>query len=122
MPITRTSNNLITTVANLDTFFPEETYETLSEALATYGRETIVLTDASWVTISNSPTSCGLLKLSSTDVSAIFTLCKNGLANNVSKISSVSNGSVYFSCQWSSTDVEICAVNNSSTISVSVGI
>ena len=97
MPITRVSNVLQSTVSALDTFIPEETYETLSEALATYGltsNETIVLSDDSWTTISNSPTSCGLLKLSSTNVSAIFTLSKNTSVDNVSKISSVSNVTV----------------------------
>ena len=69
MPITRTNYNIQTTVTALDTLIPEESYETLSEALATYGltsNETIVLTDSSWTSISNSPTTCGVLTLSST--------------------------------------------------------
>ena len=123
MPITRTSTTLQTQVDGLDTFIPEETYTTLSECLATYGltsSETIVVTDDSWTAISNTPTSVGVLRLSSTNVSAIFTLCKNSSTNNVNKISSVINGSVYFDARWTGANIEIRAVNNSSSISITV--
>ena len=67
MPLTQTSTVLSTTVAALDDFIPEETYLTLNEALLVYGltsNEEITLTNDSWYSISNSPTTCGLLKLS----------------------------------------------------------
>ena len=126
MPYTRTVCGL--TMTRLDTiedFIPEETYATLSEALNGYGiilSETVSVTDDSWHSLSNAPTGKGacLLRCDCTDASTVFVCTKNGSTSNVSKISSVTSGSIYLDCRWSNTNIEIRAVTNSASFDITV--
>ena len=126
MPYARYTNAGIS-MQTVDDFLPEETYATLNDALLDYGlaaSETVSITDDSWHTLSSSPTAKGtcILSLESTNVSAIFVMTKNSTTNNVSKISSVSNGSSYLSARWSGNEIEICAVNNSESFNITANI
>ena len=125
MPYTRIYTGI--TLNTVDTFIPEETYETLSDALNGYGvtiAETVSVTDDSWHTLTTSPTAKGscVVELESTDVSALFVATKSSAGNNVSKVSSVANGSVYFDCRWTNNSLEIRAVNNSASFDITVNI
>ena len=125
MPYTRIYTGI--TLATVDTFIPEETYETLSDALAGYGvsqSETISITDNSWHTLTYSPTAKGsaVVRLTSTNLSAVFVCTKNASSNSVSKISSVNNGAVYLSARWSGNSIEVSCVNNSDSFNLTVSI
>ena len=127
MPYTRNNSTIITTVNELDGFLPNETYETLSDALAEYAitlSETVSVTDGSWHTLSLAPTAKGacIIEPHSTNISAVFVCSKNSSSNNVSKVSSVSYGTVYLSCRWTNTNIEIAAINNTASFDITVNI
>ena len=127
MPYTRYSNTTTAAVEQLQSYLPEETYETLNETLLAYGlsaNETISITDASYHTLSSSPTAKGtcILSLESTNVSAIFVCTKNSTTNNVSKISGVNYGSVYLTARWPGNSIEVAAINNSSAFDITCSI
>ena len=88
MPYTRTNTTIISTVNELDTFIPNESYLTLSDALAEYAitlSETVSVTDGSWHTLSLAPTAKGacIIEPHSTNISAVFVCSKNSSSNNV---------------------------------------
>ena len=104
MPYTRNNPTIITTVNELDSFIPQEVYLTLSDALFEYAitlSETVSVTDGSWHTLTLAPTGKGscIVEPHSTNISAVFVCSKNSSTNNVSKVSSVSNGSIYLDCR-----------------------
>ena len=120
MPFTTTYTGI--TLQTVDDFIPEETYLTLSDALAEYGlstSETVVLTDSDWKPTTMSPTSgtC-ILSLSSLSCSAVFICTKNSTTNNLPKYSSVPNGSIYLNARWSDDHIEIRAVNNTASLNI----
>ena len=127
MPYTRTSTITTTTMSAIDDFVPQETFATLNEALIDYGlsaSETVAITDASYHTLANSPTAKGtcILSLDSTLYSAIFVLTKNATTNNCSKISSVGSGSVYLTARWTNNQIEVAALNNTDSFSLTANI
>ena len=125
MPYTRIYTGI--TLSKVDDFLPEETYATLNDALLDYGlsaAETISITDATYHTLSNSPTAKGtcILSLESTNISAIFLCTKNSATNNVSKFSSVGSGGVYFTARWTGNSIEIAAINNTNSFDITCSI
>ena len=125
MPYTRIYTGI--SLQSIDTFIPEETYETLNEALLAYGlsaNETVSVTNGDYHTLCNSPTAKGtcILSLESTNLSAIFVCTKNSTLDNVSKISSVNNGAVYLKARWSDNQIEIAAINNTESFNITASI
>jgi hypothetical protein len=125
MPFTQRYSGI--SLTTIDTYLPEETYTTLNETLLAYGlsaNETISITDATWHTLTNSPTAKGscLVMAESTLYSGIFLLSKNATTNNASKLSSVSSGSVYVSCRWTNNAIEIACINNTASFDLTVSI